>query len=275
MKPRHFLLVLKLCIICAFILSSCSVTNNEKESDVENNIVQQINRDNVIYINGREFVFSYKYYSKQNKPMTCYVLDTTKMLWKLEEKIQNPNNKWYAIDKIHLRVHYKTKDSVSTNQTPIEYSYFSNNKRIGFKEQTSISESDNMVMINVPRFYCFYLSELISPPLINRPPLKIGESWPSSIEIPESTIKFMRLDTLLKTNGNIVNGYSTTITDTISIETNMGKLFCYVVNTESKNNNKLPSLISYFNEKYGFIRLNYFNIDSTRMEYNLEAVIDK
>ena len=64
----------------------------------------------------------------------------------------------------------------------------------------------------------------------------------------------------------------TKFSNTPTITTKLGKLECYVIESEAKSNLGSTKLISYFNETYGFLKLDYTNIDSTKIVIEINEV---
>ena len=72
--------------------------------------------------------------------------------------------------------------------------------------------------------------------------------------------------------GGIENNYEYEIVDKKNISTKLGNLECYIVNAKAKSRIGETELISYFNFKYGFVKLEYKNIDGTKTILELEKV---
>ena len=54
------------------------------------------------------------------------------------------------------------------------------------------------------------------------------------------------------------------------LKTNFGTLTCYVTEAKAVNLHSKPGyLTSYFNEQYGFVKLEYTNIDGSRLVIEL------
>ena len=57
-----------------------------------------------------------------------------------------------------------------------------------------------------------------------------------------------------------------------TISTKLGNLECYIVQATAKSRIGETELISYFNPKFGFVKLEYKNIDGTKTVLELENV---
>lgn len=133
-----------------------------------------------------------------------------------------------------------------------------------FKENTPYSmsgiiENEDNIWMHPPRDQYFKILELNPFPYV-KAPYKIGTKWNWNL-----TIGGQWGDERWKTwEGNIENTYDYEITDKKTISTAFGDLECLVI--ESKANSSLgeTGLTAYFHEKYGFIKLDYQNIDGSK-----------
>jgi hypothetical protein len=72
--------------------------------------------------------------------------------------------------------------------------------------------------------------------------------------------------------GSNENTYSYEITDKLTLQTTLGRLECFVVKGLAKSNIGQTHLTAYYNNEYGFIKLDYINIDGTKTVIELEKV---
>ncbi|MGO3182768.1 MAG: hypothetical protein ACTIJ9_08055 [Aequorivita sp.] len=97
-------------------------------------------------------------------------------------------------------------------------------------------------------------------------PYKVGNSWDWWLGIGSQWG-----DERWKTwEGGIENQYFYEITKKKIIETEFGKLECFIIESTAWSELGETKLTAYFNEKYGFIKLNYINIDGSKT--NLELI---
>ena len=64
--------------------------------------------------------------------------------------------------------------------------------------------------------------------------------------------------------GNIINNYNYKILGEIPLKTELGSLKCLIVEGTATSDLGTTKLISYFNEDYGFVKLEYTNIDGSK-----------
>ncbi len=72
--------------------------------------------------------------------------------------------------------------------------------------------------------------------------------------------------------GNIHNVYYYKLVETTTLKTNLGNLKCLVIEGIAKSELGETRLKSYFNEEYGFVKLEYKNIDNSIIEFNLVGI---
>ena len=87
---------------------------------------------------------------------------------------------------------------------------------------------------------------------------------------------YLQLDSIFmpvqKVDFRIENVYDYEIKENKTISTKLGNLECYIVLATAKSRIGETELISYFNPKYGFVKLEYKNIDGTKTVLELENV---
>ncbi len=76
----------------------------------------------------------------------------------------------------------------------------------------------------------------------------------------------------LEWKGGIENVYDYEIKENKIISTKLGNLECYIIQATAKSRIGETELISYFNSKFGFVKLEYKNIDGTKTVLELEKV---
>ncbi len=147
------------------------------------------------------------------------------------------------------------------NQTTISYKYDSQK----YYSMSGIIENENNIWMHPPRNDFFKILELNPFPFVMKP-LEIGNRWNWKLKIGSQWGDF-RWKTW---NGEITNLYNYQITKKETTTTKFGELKCYIIECVGDSKLGKTKLITYFNEKYGFIKLNYINIDGSKT--NLELV---
>jgi len=141
------------------------------------------------------------------------------------------------------------------NQTNLKYVI---DRKIGYSTSGAIENEAN-IWIHPPRSQYFEILELNPFPYIKFPP-KIGESWTWKLTIGDGWS-----DHRWKVwQGQIENLYKYTITDKTEISTPLGQLNCFVVKSSAISRIGSTALTSYFHPKYGFVKLDYTNIDGSK-----------
>jgi len=131
---------------------------------------------------------------------------------------------------------------------------------------TGLIENEKNIWLHPPREFLFRILELNPFPYIKYP-FQIGHTWNWDLEIGGQWG-----DKRWKEwTGNITNKYQYKITDKKTISTAIGALECYVIESEAKSELGTTKLTSYFNEQFGFVKLDYTNIDSSTIEIDIKG----
>ncbi len=145
------------------------------------------------------------------------------------------------------------------NQTIIQYKYLTDVGEAPFTGSSGVIENEANVWMHPPRDRYFRILELNPFPFI-KAPYEVGNKWSWSLEIGSAWG-----DARWKTwEGSIENKYTYQITDKKTISTPVGELDCYVIESTATSRIGRTSLTAYFNPTYGFVKLDYRNIDGSR-----------
>ncbi|MFC3157952.1 hypothetical protein SAMN05443633_104296 [Chryseobacterium arachidis] len=228
--------------------------------------------NNSIYTIGRKLTYSYYYENKKGD----------KFLIKKGKEIPQPQGyNIYDWDFVELSkkdpqtVQFITLTTTSGdpfhgavpdyNQTAIEYQYVTNNGELWNSETTGAIENPMNVWIHPPRNLFFEILELNPFPYI-KSPYTVGTKWDWKLQIGENWGD----SRWLKWTGEIENHYQYEIIGQKMIPTKLGDLDCYLVQGKAKSRIGETQLLSYFSPEFGFVKLEYKNIDGTKTVLELE-----
>lgn len=153
------------------------------------------------------------------------------------------------------------------NQTGISYEYLMNNNLPLTMEVTGAIENEVNTWTHPPRSSFFQILELNPFPYI-KAPYKVGTKWNWKLEIGDHWSD----KRWLEWKGGIENKYDYQITDKTMVSTKLGNLECFVIKAKAKSRIGETALISYFNPEYGFVKLEYKNIDGTKTVLELDKI---
>lgn len=159
------------------------------------------------------------------------------------------------------------KDNPEYNQTAISYEYVMNNGQSLARALTGGIENKLNVWIHPPRSSFFKILELNPFPYI-KAPYKVGTKWNWKLKISDHWSD----KRWIEWKGGIENHYDYEIKEKKNISTKLGNLECYIVYAKAKSRIGETELVSYFNPKFGFIKLAYQNIDGTKTILELEKI---
>ena len=232
--------------------------------------------NNSIYKANKKFLFDF-HYSKEGVERGIVIED-------LVGFTDNPDKFWHfcPIDSIGKEIATSLEltvsqggggvfdtdiDSEDYQQTVILWRYLNKNGKMLTNESTGLVENENNIWMHPPRSRFFAINEANPFPYI-KTPYKIGTSWTWKLKFGSHWSN----PAWLVWKGAVDADYAYKITEQKELETPIGKLMCWVVESVSTSRLGKTFLTSYFNEKYGFVQLNYTNIDGSKLFLNLKEV---
>ncbi|REC42785.1 MULTISPECIES: hypothetical protein [Chryseobacterium] len=234
---------------------------------------QNVNSNNIIYTQGKKFMFSYYY---QNAKGERFLIKKGKDILQLEgytvadwEFVDSLTQDKETIHTISLQVNLGNPftNIPEYNQTSISYEYLLKNGEVFTMETTGAIENEMNVWIHPPRSSFFEILELNPFPYI-KAPYKIGTKWNWKLQIGDHWSD----KRWLEWKGEIENLYTYEIVDKKMITTRFGNLECFVIDAKANSRIGETKLRSYFNPLFGFIKLEYQNIDGSTTILELEKV---
>ena len=262
----------------AFIISlfgSCKSDSQEKNNYILKDAIyfetpdkksskypNPFDNDNEIYIPNQEFVFEYLYIDSSGNQ---YLFD--KEGYELTP-LDSVNTA--TITKIALSIeYYQTEMYPDYNQTLAEYLYYlPRGDFIYPRSYSGIVENGKNVWMHPFRTPCYFrLLQLAPFPFIQKP-LEIGKKWNWSL------ISNDQWDCAEwgEWKGNINSKYNYEILDFLPVKTTFGELDCYLVKATGDGDLGESELKSYFNEKFGFVKLEYKNVNKSKLIIDLVEI---
>ncbi|BDX39651.1 hypothetical protein CYCD_30060 [Tenuifilaceae bacterium CYCD] len=260
---------LTLCVIVLFL--SLYISAQVKVTDTNlvlfdgylyGNIIEKPELEcNNIYKREGVFTFSYRFFDKNGKELFFYI---------------NKDGSWDFIDVNRAKdnvvkdFQFKILDDNMNYSEPKYYqtgiSYIINKKNLNY-DMTGLIENEKNIWLHPPREFLFQILELNPYPYIKYP-LEIGHRWSWKLRIGSAWG-----DKRWKQWKGIVEfNYKYSIVDKKTIKTKLGDLTCFVIESEAISVLGKTKLTSYFNSKYGFVKLDYTNIDNSKLEIVLQGV---
>jgi hypothetical protein len=259
-------------IITAILSSSCffrvlSQTTYIKDDAIyvevnKNNTHKDYNWDNKVYTKGRKFYFDY-IYSKNGKNL-FFDIDNNGN-WFFSDTISKQTVKGIRITILEGLEPFIMFDS-SYNQTVMRIDYLTLSG-IPTNESTGIIENKKNIWLHPPRSLLFRILELNPFPFIQTP-YKTGNKWQWQLDIGDTWGD----SRWYEWKGIIKNQYQYEIVGKKNIKTTMGLLPCFVINAKAKSKLGETYLKSYFNNKYGFVKYEYTNIDKSKLLFKLTKI---
>lgn len=241
--------------------------------DSTNKDENKYNYDNKIYVIGRKFTYSY------------YHLNPSGQKYLITKGKETPQKGYSTFDWDSSEYEKQNSETVKTltlkvnpgnpfkefapdySQTAILYEYITNGNHSDTKETTGAIENKENVWIHPPRDQFFRILEINPFPYI-KSPFRVGTKWSWNLKIGDHWAD----QRWLKWEGEIENKYEYEIIDRKTIPTKLGDLKCHIVKGKAKSRIGETELIAYFNPTYGFVKLDYKNIDGSKTVLELEKM---
>ncbi len=233
--------------------------------------MKHLTEDNTVYKQYRQFF--YKYYFLKEKDTLLVKLYSKpdhivpfEQSWKLESKSKLTFEQDYtAVHQIALTVKlgdYQGRASL------LQYDYL-NKERRGIKyEQTGLIEVCSDIWLNPPKENHFLITELNPFPQIREPLIK-DNTWQDTYTTTSDVGGSEKWKTW---QGKMAVNATYRIRDIQTIKTNIGFLKCYIIDATGRSSLGETRLVAYFNEEYGFVKLNYTNIDGSFLVMDIYSV---
>jgi hypothetical protein len=230
--------------------------------------------NNAIYKTGKVFTFSYYYEDKKG----------VKYLMSADELTKDSVDQWQfktvdskdssSVSQIILTVMPDLKPLIDFipdyNQTVIQYDFKLNDGSLGNNEMTGLIENEKNLWMHPPRTDFFKILEINPFPYI-KAPYAVGNKWHWQLEFGEHWSDKRWLTWV----GKNENKYDYEITNKLLLETKIGKIECYEVTGVANSKLGTTKLVAYFSKKYGFVKLNYINIDGSKTVIDIEKIEGK
>ena len=147
------------------------------------------------------------------------------------------------------------------SQTIIQQKYTAVNGQVLFDGSTGLIENEKNIWLHPFRGKYFSVTEFSPFPYVKLP-LKEGTKW--TWRLPEIDSRWSD-PRIIEYKGTVEATYNYKIVDEKNLKTAFGVLSCFVIEAEAKNRIGKSKLRSYFNPQYGFVLLEYTNIDKSKL----------
>ncbi|MCA6369686.1 MAG: hypothetical protein IM631_21985 [Cytophagales bacterium] len=239
----------------------------EKTSTTDNN-ADRYTIDNKAYKLNRKFIFDY------------YIIKGKDTLKITSPKMTGPDSdfqrEWSFTSKSN-----KHEDKIETisitvlpgisndNQTMLkyEYQYFPDLGYSTFSSTSGVIENEMNTWMHPHRDKYFMILELNPFPFIQQP-FKIGNKWTWTLGIGDH----WKDDRWKTWTGSIRNNYEYEIIGKEKLKTKIGEMDCWVVQSTATSSIGSTGLIGYYDEENGFVKLDYINIDKSRLKIEIREI---
>lgn len=159
-----------------------------------------------------------------------------------------------------------------------EYWPFDEQKWIGWAEklqdikikETGVAETPDRIFLHPPRENEYAILEFSPFPIVHFP-LSVGKEWIWSLEIGSHWAKMAGIKNM---NNSYTFKHSYKVTKDTAILFNGGKVNCFAIEANCRSHYGNSRLITYFNNDFGFVKMDYLNMDNSRFIFSLERIQD-
>lgn len=156
------------------------------------------------------------------------------------------------------------------NRTVVKYEYISQAGQVLGTDYTGMVENEENIMLPPPNQELFKMLEMNPYPFVKFP-LEMGKKYTW-----EQTVSDTWGNDLWKSwEGDLENKCTYRVDGHKYFETPLGEIKCYLIQGEVENRLGRSQLTAYYHEEFGFVQLDYTNIDGSILFIQLEEIIDK
>jgi len=208
---------------------------------------QNIDENNKIYKTGSVFVYDYEII---HDGQLSKLKSNSGMFASTEFELVPIETDSIDVDKIHLLVQ-PVKDEDRTNDNQTQICYLQEPVYASFNS-TGVVENENNVWIHPIRKGFFNSLETAPFPFVKKP-LKVGAQWTDQMKIGQGWGNKI----WGQWEGSLIQTYDYTVVGKEILETKIGKIDCFIIQSTSKSSIGETKLKSFFSAVYGFVRLEY------------------
>ncbi|WP_298546103.1 hypothetical protein [uncultured Aquimarina sp.] len=236
--------------------------------DESNKDENRYTQNNKTFRDQNEYIYSYKHINANDQVYLFeedHTVSDRRYSWKFVPVDSINNN---TIQKISIKVRKglfpMIEQNPEYNQTIIQYEYLTSNNQVPFNSVSGLIENEKNIWMHPPRDKYFRILELNPFPFI-KAPYKVGNKWNWNLKIGSAWG-----DKRWKVwQGGIENKYDYEIVGKKRIKTKLGELECFEIYAYANNKIGKTELTALFSKEYGFVRLNYVNIDKSKTVLSL------
>ena len=225
-------------ILLVLVVSSNSMAQNYDKVYTEK---KNVDVDNTIYKVGRTFYYSYMIKSKEGNNLFIDAKDAENLTSVKDEALPNQ----FKMEVIDLIKGKRT----NKRQTEIRYSF---EPITDFRASTGLVENGHNVWLHPIRSRFFKALETATFPYIHLGK-SINYTWSDQMSISDCWAN----PVWGEWKGKLLLDYTYTIEKQEMVSTTLGELPCLKVVSIAKSTLGETSLVSYFSEQYGFVKMEY------------------
>jgi hypothetical protein len=225
-------------------------------------------KNNTTFSEGTVFTYAFKHITANNKKL-LFTSDESVDNWKFDWKfVPTDSIDENTVKKVIITVKAGLEPMIQHipdyNQTIIQFEYKTESGNVPFNSMSGVIENENNIWMHPPRDKYFRILELNPFPFI-KAPYEIGNAWDWTLIVGSGWG-----DHRWKLwEGHLENQCKYVIKDKINLKTKLGEIECLVIESTASSSVGNTKLTSYFNAEFGFVKLDYLNIDGSKTKLEL------
>ncbi len=226
--------------------------------------------DNITYTAGVTFTYNYRFLDREGKEFLHRNLEGAELeANKAWEQVPMANADGSAVHSVQMTVLHGLQGldlmKPGYNRTVVQYDYLTAEGKTNYSEVTGMVENAKNIWMNPPRSKQFRILELNPAPFVQAP-YAVGNKWAWTKMIGS----FWSDERWAEWDGNLINTYQYEITDFKTVNTQFGELECYEITAKAQNELGNTAMVALFNPDFGFVEMNYTNIDGSKIVMQLK-----
>jgi hypothetical protein len=223
--------------------------------------------DNRIYTIKRKFIFDYLIIRQRDtlkvKTLNVRPPDDFERAWEFIDVRASHADK---IETISISVEPGISNESQT-MLKYEYQHPSASEYNNFQSTSGLIENSLNIWMHPHRDKYFMILELNPFPYIEQP-FQVGHKWQWELGIGShwGDLRWKRW------NGSVRNRYEYEIVGREKLKTKIGVQDCWIIKSTATSEIGSTSLLAYFNEKNGFVKLDYTNIDKSKLIIEIKEI---
>ena len=249
------------------LLSSCNRPDFEvSEADRD---IKTVNTDNQIFLEGKPLTYSIKCFNAEGKQQYVVLDGSHGMNYGQNLNFTDEKTGDYVVNTFSISTIANEEEFMNSSQSPIKFKYFNSaGAMLPETQQTGVVDNAENIWLDPPRSGAFKVLNLSAYPYVNFP-LTLGEKYDYSIVIGKMWAS-PEIIQWPQNESTLVFEHRYTVTGKLKMPYAEAEVECYKIEATTKSDLGQSNSIFYYNEKLGFVKMIFTNLNGSRFEFDLQ-----